>query len=484
MLNRLTLGNKINILLAVFLAIGIVNSAVIYTVINKQIARGRAINLAGRQRMLTQRMTKEALIAANSVSAAEHRQAVADLRTTVALFDSTLKGLLQGDEKLGLAQTEDMAIRTKLNEVQSLWSDFAAQMNVIMEAEPDSPEFGRALAAVKAGNMPLLKTMNQAVMMFEKRNNLNTVLLVQGILLFILVCVAAAAWFLTRNGIIVPLKEVSSVLGTSSGNIDTLSASVANAAENLADQSTSQAATAEESSAALEEITGMTRQNAEHTSRADKEMQQTKNIAEKANIFMEELNRSMADILTASEETQKIVKTIDEIAFQTNLLSLNAAVEAARAGEAGAGFAVVADEVRNLALRSADSAKNTAELIDNIVQKIRGGSDLVQKATEAFQEVSEGASKVAVLLSEITTANNEQSLGITQISTGIHEMDKLAQDNAATSEETASAAADMHREAKELGKVVRQLLALIEGAGEDTGPQKTAATGEHLLPQQ
>ncbi len=485
MLNRLTLGAKINILLAVFLAIGIINSGVIYTVVKKQIARGRAINLAGRQRMLTQKMTKEALIVANSASAAEHSQAIASLESTVSLFDTTLNGLLNGDGKLGLEKTEDEAIRARLLEVQDLWRSFAADIKTIESADPSSDGFARALAAVKANNIPLLKTMNQAVLLFEKRNNLNTVLLIQGVLLLVLVCVTAAAWFLIRNGVIAPLKELSSVLGASSGNIDTLSASVANTAENLADQSSNQAATAEESSAALEEITGMTRQNAEHTSRADKEMQQTKDITEKANIFMEELNRSMADILTASEETQKIVKTIDEIAFQTNLLSLNAAVEAARAGEAGAGFAVVADEVRNLALRSADSAKNTAELIDNIVQKIRGGSDLVQKATDAFQEVSEGASKVAVLLSEITTANNEQSLGITQISTGIHEMDNLAQDNAATSEETASAAAEMHNEAKNLGNIVKRLVALIEGEAEGlpARPENAPAGSERLLPQ-
>ena len=220
----------------------------------------------------------------------------------------------------------------------------------------------------------------------------------------------------------------------------------------------------------------MTRQNAENTGLANSEMQHTKEIAERANTFMQEMTQAMTEILAASRETQKIVKTIDEIAFQTNLLSLNAAVEAARAGEAGAGFAVVADEVRNLALRSADSAKNTAELIENIVTSIENGSSLVERVTATFQEVAAGAGKVAVLISEITKANNEQSLGVTQISTGIHEIDRVTQESAAVSEEAASSAADMHHEARQLNAIVDQLYLVVE-ARERTRP---AAAGPAL----
>jgi len=192
-------------------------------------------------------------------------------------------------------------------------------------------------------------------------------------------------------------------------------------------------------------------------------MKATQEVAEKAKVFMKNMNKAMDDIRVASRETQEIVKTIDEIAFQTNLLSLNAAVEAARAGEAGAGFAVVADEVRNLAIRSANSAGETSKLIENIVQRIKGGSDMVHQASEAFKEVADGAAKVAVLLDEIAHANGEQSLGVDQITVGINEMDSSTQKNAATSEEASATAAEMQSEALKLKRLVNELMRIVNG---------------------
>ncbi|MCU0583737.1 MAG: methyl-accepting chemotaxis protein, partial [Syntrophales bacterium] len=140
---------------------------------------------------------------------------------------------------------------------------------------------------------------------------------------------------------------------------------------------------------------------------------------------MTELTQSMEDISKASDETSKIIKTIDEIAFQTNLLALNAAVEAARAGEAGAGFAVVANEVRNLAMRAAEAAKNTSVLIEGTVKKVREGSELVERTGGAFAEVSRSAAKVADLVAEIAAASSEQAQGIDQINKAVAEMDKV-----------------------------------------------------------
>src|SRR5512140_1539346 len=138
----------------------------------------------------------------------------------------------------------------------------------------------------------------------------------------------------------------------------------------------------------------MTKQNAENAAQANNLMAETKGAVTRANQSMEKLTASMGEISRASEETSKIIKTIDEIAFQTNLLALNAAVEAARAGEAGAGFAVVADEVRNLAMRAAEAAKNTADLIEGTVKKIKGGADLLGKTSGEFSEVSTSSGKM------------------------------------------------------------------------------------------
>jgi methyl-accepting chemotaxis protein len=206
----------------------------------------------------------------------------------------------------------------------------------------------------------------------------------------------------------------------------------------LSDSSSHQAASIEQTSASLDEMASMTKRNADNTSEANSLMVVVREAIEKSNNAMTELTQSMTDIARASAETQKIVKNIDEVAFQTNLLALNAAVEAARAGEAGAGFAVVADEVRNLALRATDSAKNTANLIQDIVNKVSGGGKLVTVTNEAFGSVISSAKKVQELMEEIAAASKEQSDGISQINSAVAEMNRVTQQNAANAEELAS----------------------------------------------
>ena len=161
-------------------------------------------------------------------------------------------------------------------------------------------------------------------------------------------------------------------------NASEASGVVASISQQMADGTATQAAAIEETSSSLEEMSAMTRQNAENATQADKLMQHVQGITSGATDSMGRLMEFMQEISTASDKTQKIIKTIDEIAFQTNLLALNAAVEAARAGEAGAGFAVVADEVRNLAMRAAEAAKNTAALIEGNVKMIQTGADLAK----------------------------------------------------------------------------------------------------------
>jgi len=167
-------------------------------------------------------------------------------------------------------------------------------------------------------------------------------------------------------------------------------------------------------------------------------MNTAKQAIQKANFSMADLTVSMKQIASSSEQTQKIVKSIDEIAFQTNLLALNAAVEAARAGEAGAGFAVVADEVRNLAMRATEAARNTSELIDDIAVKVKGGDTLVNTTNDAFQQVTTSSSKVVELMAEIAAASQEQSQGIDQVNRAVAEMNQVTQQNAASAEELAS----------------------------------------------
>jgi methyl-accepting chemotaxis protein len=180
---------------------------------------------------------------------------------------------------------------------------------------------------------------------------------------------------------------------------------------------------------------------------------------------MKDMAGAVAEITRSSEETGKIIKTIDEIAFQTNLLALNAAVEAARAGEAGAGFAVVADEVRNLAMRAAEAAKNTSNLIENTIKAVRKGNELTNATQEAFKENAEISRKIGQLVDEIAAASEEQSHGITQVNTAVSEMDKVTQSTAANAEESAAAAEELNAQAEQLKVYVEDLVRVVGGNG-------------------
>ncbi|MDQ5986423.1 MAG: hypothetical protein CSYNP_02147 [Syntrophus sp. SKADARSKE-3] len=202
----------------------------------------------------------------------------------------------------------------------------------------------------------------------------------------------------------------------------------------LMDSASGEAAAIEQTSASLDEIASMTHQNAENTTEANHLMIMARGAIQKANESMGELTMSMREIAKASEQTQKIVKSIDEIAFQTNLLALNASVEAARAGEAGAGFAVVADEVRNLAMRAKESARDSSNLIEDIVHKVKSGEQLVNVTSTAFGQVTTSSDKVVILMEEIATASREQSQGISQVNSAIADMSSTTQQNAGNAE--------------------------------------------------
>lgn len=260
-----------------------------------------------------------------------------------------------------------------------------------------------------------------------------------------------------------PIRRVIEGLTLGSQQVAAASGQVSSASQSLAEGSSQQAASIEETSSSLEEMSSMTKQNSDNASQADILMKEANSVVAKANQSMNQLTTSMEDISRASDETSKIIKTIDEIAFQTNLLALNAAVEAARAGEAGAGFAVVAEEVRNLAMRSAEAAKNTANLIEGTVTKVRDGSTLVKKTNEAFTQVASSSAKVGELVGEIAAASKEQSSGIEQVNIAVSEMDKVIQQNAANAEESASASEEMNAQAETMNDFVNDLVGLVEG---------------------
>ncbi len=258
------------------------------------------------------------------------------------------------------------------------------------------------------------------------------------------------------RGIVGDLNAVSS-------RVNDTTEQISQASQIVADGSSNQASAIEETSASLEEISSMTRQNADNLEKTRQLVTDTNSMVDKANKSMAALTREMGEISEASQETQKIVKTIDEIAFQTNLLALNAAVEAARAGEAGAGFAVVADEVRSLAIRAAEAARNTAQLIERTVKRIDEGEGLVKNTHQAFDEVAGSASQINSLIDDIANAANEEARGVDQINSAVTDMDRAVQQNAASSEESASASAELSREAGHMDVLVKNLVTFVDG---------------------
>jgi len=259
------------------------------------------------------------------------------------------------------------------------------------------------------------------------------------------------------------LGDVTAQMQQTSREVHTASSEVAATSQTLAQGSSQQAASLEETSASLEELTAMTRQNADHAREANQMMRDTSQVVEKANQTMAATQKAMEAVSNAGSEIAKIIKTIDEISFQTNLLSLNAAVEAARAGEAGKGFAVVADEVRSLAQRAATAAKTTSELIEGTVTRIAEGAGLVKQAEVAFQDLSKGAQRVAQLVDEISAASQEQAHGLDQISQSVSHMDQVVQSTAASAKEAAATSQQLSSQSRRLQAAMNQLEDLVGG---------------------
>lgn len=231
------------------------------------------------------------------------------------------------------------------------------------------------------------------------------------------------------------ISHMSARMNIATENLRGMIGEIAAASQNVSSAASEQASALEETSASLEEMSSMTRQNAGNAESADRLMVVARQRTTAADQSMKNLMQSMSKISQSSEETSKIIKTIDEIAFQTNLLALNAAVEAARAGSAGAGFAVVADEVRSLARRAAEAARTTSNLIEGTVLSIDEGKRCVSETSAAFAEVEQNINRSAELVSAIAAASKEQAIGIEQINKAVAEMDKATQDFAATAEE-------------------------------------------------
>jgi methyl-accepting chemotaxis protein len=271
------------------------------------------------------------------------------------------------------------------------------------------------------------------------------------------------AFLIARFQVVRPVLKLSASLGDEANGVREAASQFEKASVSLADGASQSAAALETSSAALEEISGVTSANADRAEQARGLSGRARDAAEAGSAGMAELREAMAAIRTASNNIAAILKTIDEIAFQTNILALNAAVEAARAGEAGAGFAVVADEVRALAQRCAAAARETATKIEEAQSRSAKGAELTGKVDANLGEIVGRVREVADIITEIAAASVEQKTGLSQVASSVSDLDKLTQQNAALAEESSASANELGRRTDTLRGVADSLDVLVRG---------------------
>jgi methyl-accepting chemotaxis protein len=410
------------------------------------------------------RFEKDFLLTGDQGKVKEQQNSFADLGDELDTMEALAKknGKTQEVEAIG--------------KVRSLMETYEKNFELIVAAPEDErmsiePKLREAARAAEPPLEELYETVqteaNQDTVAAKTRSKFLG-LLALALAAIAMVSGAVLAFFLGR-GISTTLKQVSLTLNEGAEQVAAAAGEVSSSSQTLAEGASQQAAAVEETSASLEEVGAMVKQDADHARQADELMKEANTVIMSADESMRKLTTSMEEISAASAQTQKIVKTIDEIAFQTNLLALNAAVEAARAGEAGAGFAVVADEVRNLAMRAAEAAKNTSNLIEGTVQKVNTGSALVKETSESFNTAAESTTRIGSIISEIAGSASQQANAVTQVTKAIHEIDTVTQSNAAAAEESASASEELNAQAEMMKGSVGQLLEMVGGA---EGPAK------------
>jgi methyl-accepting chemotaxis protein len=333
-----------------------------------------------------------------------------------------------------------------------------------------APEFTAALVKVKSAVHAFQIELEQRSRSEQRRNEV----IVTGVTAVGLALGAVFAWLITR-GVTRGITDVAGRLATESEKANGSAAQVAQASSAMAEGATQQAASLEETSSSLHEMASMTTRNSENAQNAKGLANQARQTADAGANDMEQMKSAMSAIKGASVEISKIIKTIDEIAFQTNILALNAAVEAARAGEAGLGFAVVADEVRNLAQRCAGAAKETAEKISASTEKSEQGVRISEKMAANLAAIVEKTRQLDERIGEIAQSSHEQSEGIGQLNSAVASMDKITQSTAAVAQQSASASEELKAQAEQVRIAVAELMRMARG-----GDAIAAVAGAHL----
>ncbi|HBF36069.1 MAG TPA: hypothetical protein DDW50_01970 [Firmicutes bacterium] len=327
----------------------------------------------------------------------------------------------------------------------------------------------------------LIKAQENLMTSYNTATDKHTLASFNGLIILGLLAIAFGiiiSYFITRS-ITGPVNQIAGSLSDSASQVAAASDQLTAASQQLSEGCSEQASSIEETSATLQETTSMTQQNGGNTREALQLSGLTEDAAQKGNQEMAEMVNAMNEIKNSSNEAIKVVKIIDDIAFQTNILALNAAIEAARAGEAGLGFAVVAEEVRNLAQKSAGAARDTATIIETNIGLSGKGVVISEKVKNDLDGITLQAKKVTALMKEISAASQEQAQGIEQVNQAIIQIETVTERNASNAQETASASEELNAQAQNLREVVMRLSQLVNGAKTPSGKRNPNA--ENIL---
>ena len=390
---------------------------------------------------------------------AETRQNLLDMKQAVDILQPAKNAIIEafrtGDVTAALSSLDDN-VRPAQKRLDASIEDILKMQDILLAADTEAATSAASTSRWIASLLMLFTVIVAAVVIIVVRQ-INQVLSIS----------------------VIELAEVSEQIASAAGQVSSSS-------QSLAQGSSQQAATIEETSSVSVEINSMAQRNTENSKQTANIVTSSEAGFHKANGSLSEMVIAMEGISTSSQKISKIIKVIDEIAFQTNILALNAAVEAARAGEAGMGFAVVADEVRNLAQRCAQAAKDTADLIEDSMHKSNGGKLKVDQVAVAIRDITAQSAEIKTLVDEISLGSIEQSRGIDQISRSISQMEQVTQGSAATAEQTAAAAQQLTAQAQSMKEVVDRLRAMVEsgehatsrrpGQGRDRATSRSSVT--------
>ena len=478
----MTIGTKLTasflLMLALVLAIGV--GAVVATT-QLRTAMNRTVNVAAKQALLASQIVSETAnlvavergivlrsILQQTAAVEKHKQEFRDASGRLEGALGQLQPLMESDGALRVLS----ALREQLDSLRQAHQDMLdaldrQQFDVVQKTSEDKV-MPRA-ADISAGAAGFLEQENRN--MAEAAASANTAAAASRWISLCLTALGAGAGVLvlgTVRRINTVLRRLSAEMAERSEQVAAAAAQVSSASQSLAQAASEQAASLEETAASGQELASQTRKNLESSQAAAEHVSASDAQVAGANQTLEHMVGSMQEIIGSSGKISKIIKVIDEIAFQTNILALNAAVEAARAGSAGMGFAVVADEVRNLAQRCASAARDTAALIEESIATSNGGKEKLAQVVAAIQSITGSSARVKELVTEVDHGSREQSRSIEQISAAIHQMERVTQNTAANAEQSAAASLDMNSQADAMKQIVARLKTLVGGAG---GPE-------------